>query len=57
MKVRLPVKRTFMHVAVMAFLLLFAATPAFAGGDQVRGDNAQGSAVQVQVQDPPPFQP
>jgi predicted S18 family serine protease len=57
MKGRLPVKRTLMHVAVLALLLLFAAMPAFAGGDQVRGDNAQGSAVQVQVQDPPPFQP
>jgi hypothetical protein len=31
--------------------------PAFAGGGQVRGDNAQGAANQVQVQDPPPFQP
>ncbi len=50
-------KKTFAHVLVLALLLLFAATPAFAGGDQVRGDNAQGSAVQVQVQDPPPFQP
>jgi len=57
MKVRLPVKRTLMHVAVLALLLLLASTPAFAGGDQCRGDNAQGSAVQVQVQDPPPFQP
>jgi predicted S18 family serine protease len=57
MKGRLPVKRTLMHVVVLALLLLFAATPAFAGGGQVRGDNAQGSAVQVQVQDPPPFQP
>jgi predicted S18 family serine protease len=57
MKGRLSVKRTLMHVVVLALLLLFAAMPAFAGGDQCRGDNAQGSAVQVQVQDPPPFQP
>jgi len=42
---------------VVVLLLLSMATPAFAGGGQVRGDNAQGSAVQVQVQDPPPFQP
>ena len=45
------------QMLILALLLLFAAMPAFAGGDQVRGDNAQGSAVQVQVQDPPPFQP
>ena len=45
------------QMLILALLLLFAATPSFAGGDQVRGDNAQGSAVQVQVQDPPPFQP
>jgi hypothetical protein len=45
------------QMLILALLLLFAATPAFAGGDQVRGDNAQGSAVQVQVQEPPPFQP
>jgi len=50
-------KTTITHVWILALLLLFAATPAFAGGGQVRGDNAQGSAVQVQVQDPPPFQP
>ena len=50
-------KTTLTHVLIFALLLLFAATPAFAGGDQVRGDNAQGSAAQVQVQDPPPFQP
>jgi len=50
-------KTTLTHVLILALLLLFAATPAFAGGGQVRGDNAQGSAVQVQVQDPPPFQP
>jgi hypothetical protein len=42
---------------IPALLLLLAATPAFAGGDPVRGNNTQGSAVQVQVQDPQPFQP
>jgi hypothetical protein len=44
-------------LAVIVLLLLVTTTPAFAGGDQVRGDNAQGSATQVQVQNPPPFQP
>jgi len=31
--------------------------PGPGAGGQVRGDNALGSAIQVQVQDPPPFQP
>lgn len=50
-------KGTLAHLLMLILLLLIAATPAFGGGDQVCGDNAQGSAVQVQVQDPPPFQP
>lgn len=44
-------------VTIVVLFLLVTTTPAFASGGQVRGDNAQGSAVQVQVQDPPPFQP
>ena len=50
-------KKTLISLLIVVLLSLFVALPAFAGGDQVRGDNAQGSAVQVQVQDPPPFQP
>lgn len=42
---------------IVIVLTLAVALPAFAGGDQVRGDKAQGGANQVQVQDPPPFQP
>ena len=30
---------------------------ALAGGEKVRGENGQGAVHQVQVQDPPPFQP
>ena len=44
-------------LVVIMMVLLIAATPVFAGGGKVRGDKALGSAVQVQVQDPPPFQP
>ena len=46
-----------MVLVVIMMVLLIAATPVFAGGGQVRGEKALGSAVQVQVQDPPPFQP
>jgi hypothetical protein len=46
-----------MMVTLVVLFLLVMTVPAFAGGGQVRGDKAQGSATQVQVQDPPPFQP
>jgi len=38
-------------------LSLTIASPVFAGGDKVRGDEGQGTVNQVQVMDPPPFQP
>jgi hypothetical protein len=45
-------------VVLMAIILVLAlAIPALAGGDKVRGENGQGDVNQVQVQDPPPFQP
>lgn len=44
-------------IAAVLVIQLLATTPASASGGEVRGDNAQGSANQVQVQDPPPFQP
>jgi len=45
-------------VLVCALVLtLSLAAPVFAGGDQVRGEKGQGAVNQVQVQDPPPFQP
>jgi len=50
-------KKTLASLLLVALLSLVVALPAFAEGGQVRGDNAQGSATQVQVQDPPPFQP
>ena len=50
-------KKLFLALLISVVLSLSLASPAFAGGDQVRGDNGQGSVNQVQVQDPPPFQP
>ncbi len=50
-------KKTFVHLLIVGLLLLITAMPAFAGGDQVRGDNGQGAVNQHQVMDPPPFQP
>lgn len=50
-------KKTLVNLLIAVLLTLAMALPAFAGGDQVRGDNAQGPATQVQIQDPPPFQP
>lgn len=45
-------------VSLMAIILVLClSVPVFAGGDQVRGDNGQGDVNQVQVMDPPPFQP
>ncbi|MFH1085344.1 MAG: hypothetical protein V1772_06245 [Chloroflexota bacterium] len=38
-----------------ALLIALVVTTALAGGDQVRGENGQGTVNQVQ--DPPPFQP
>ncbi len=40
----------------LSFSLLVAGK-VFAGGDKVRGENGQGDVNQVQIQDPPPFQP
>ena len=48
---------TLLIAAFLVIQLLATTTPASASGGEVRGDNAQGSANQVQVQDPPPFQP
>lgn len=50
-------KKTVFSLLIVIVLLIVAAMPAFAEGGQVRGDNAQGPATQVQIQDPPPFQP
>ena len=48
-------KKTLTSLLIVALILLIMAMPAFAGGGQVRGDNALGSANQVQVQIHPRF--
>ena len=50
-------KKTLSSLLVVVLLFLALAAPAFAGGDKVRGDNGEGSVNQVQIQNPPPFQP
>jgi hypothetical protein len=50
-------KKTLTSLLISIVLLLAVALPAFAEGGQVRGENGQGGVNQVQVQDPPPFQP
>ena len=42
-------------LAVIAFSMAIT-SPVFAG-DKVRGEKGQGEVIQVQEQDPPPFQP
>ena len=45
-------------VFILAIILTLGVTSsALAGGGKVRGENGQGDVNQVQVQDPPPFQP
>jgi len=44
---------TFLCVLALSIAL---ASPVFAGGDKVRGENGEGEVNQVQVMDPPPFQ-
>lgn len=50
-------KKLFVALLVVVTLFVFSVSSAFAGGGKVRGENGQGDVNQVQVQDPPPFQP
>ena len=45
-------------IITVIVVLVFASisSTALAGGGKVRGDDGQGSIVQVQVMDPPPFE-
>ena len=49
-------KRILYIMLIVAALTICLASPAFAGGDKVRGEKGEGQVVQVQIQDPPPFQ-
>ena len=50
-------KKGILTVVMVCTLFAFVTMSALAGGGKVRGDNGQGEVMQVQVQDPPPFQP
>lgn len=50
-------KKLLVALLVVLALSLCMVSTVFAGGDQVRGGKGQGEVVQVQVMDPPPFQP
>ena len=50
-------KKILTSLLIIGLLVLLTAMPALAEGGKVRGDNGQGAITQVQVQDPPPFQP
>ena len=50
-------KRAFAVVMVLALVFVITASPVFAAGGKVRGEVGQGDVNQVQVMDPPPFQP
>jgi hypothetical protein len=49
-------KKAFIALVCVLALSIALASPALAGGDQLRGDNGQGDVNQVQVMNPPPFQ-
>jgi len=50
-------KRLALVLVIVVAVTVSIASSALAGGGKVRGDNGQGAVNQVQVQDPPPFQP
>ena len=49
-------KRIILIILAVVALSIAMTSTAFASGDKVRGENGQGTVVQVQVQEPPPFQ-
>jgi len=50
-------KKVSLVLVMVVALTVSITSSALAGGGKVRGDNGQGAVNQVQVQDPPPFQP
>ena len=56
-KGKVEMKKGILTVVMVCTLFAFVTMSALAGGGKVRGDNGQGEVMQVQVQDPPPFQP
>ena len=50
-------KKIVLVLVLVVVMTLGITSSALASGDKVRGEKGEGSVVQVQVQDPPPFQP
>lgn len=50
-------KKAFIIAVLVLVVTACLSSSAMAGGDKVRGENGQGGVNQVQVMDPPPFQP
>ena len=50
-------KRLALVLIIVVAVTVSIASSSLAGGGKVRGENGQGTVNQVQVQDPPPFQP
>lgn len=50
-------KKLLVALLVVLAISLCTVSTVYASGDQVRGEEGQGEVNQVQVMDPPPFQP
>ena len=50
-------KRAFAVVMVLSLMLVITTSSVLAAGGKVRGEEGQGDVNQIQVMDPPPFQP
>jgi len=48
-------KKLLLTLLMVAALSISLASPVFAGGGKVRGENGQGDVNQVQIENPPPF--
>jgi len=56
-RLRLPIFGIGAIALVVVIVFAFAVSSALAWGDKVRDDNGQGAVNQMQVQNPPTFQP
>lgn len=50
-------KRKLIILFLVCILVLTSTFSVLAGGDKVRGDKGTGTVNQVQIMDPPPFNP
>ncbi len=50
-------KKTLLVVVIVLLVTAVISSTALASGGKIRGENGQGAVNQVQVENPPPFQP